>query len=111
MFKEGLKIYPLKDAANPPKMNFGNMSTKAFNTIHANNFEFYEELNHVIQREPVDMIEPQLRGLFASIGIQIGGIGGLAPSRRSDLARFGLRAMVAGNLAAFMSATLAGMIL
>jgi len=48
---------------------------------------------------------------FASIGIQIGGIGGLAPSRRSDLARFGLRAMVAGNLAAFMSATLAGMIL
>jgi CNT family concentrative nucleoside transporter len=48
---------------------------------------------------------------FSSIGIQIGGIGGLAPSRRSDLARFGLRAMVAGNLAAFMSATLAGMIL
>ena len=48
---------------------------------------------------------------FASIGIQIGGIGGLAPSRRSDLARFGLRAMIAGNLAAFMSATLAGMIL
>jgi CNT family concentrative nucleoside transporter len=48
---------------------------------------------------------------FASIGIQIGGIGGLAPSRRGDLARFGLRAMVAGNLAAFMSATLAGMIL
>lgn len=46
-----------------------------------------------------------------SIGIQIGGIGGLAPSRRADLARFGLRAMVAGNLAAFMSATLAGMLL
>ena len=48
---------------------------------------------------------------FASIGIQIGGIGGLAPSRRADLARFGVRAMVAGNLAAFMSATLAGMLL
>jgi CNT family concentrative nucleoside transporter len=48
---------------------------------------------------------------FASIGIQIGGIGGLAPSRRADLARFGLRAMIAGNLAAFLSATLAGMIL
>jgi CNT family concentrative nucleoside transporter len=48
---------------------------------------------------------------FPSIGIQIGGIGGLAPSRRGDLARFGIRAMVAGNLAAFMSATLAGMIL
>jgi CNT family concentrative nucleoside transporter len=48
---------------------------------------------------------------FASIGIQIGGIGGIAPSRRADLARFGVRAMLAGNLAAFMSATLAGMIL
>jgi CNT family concentrative nucleoside transporter len=48
---------------------------------------------------------------FPSIGIQIGGIGGLAPARRGDLARFGLRAMLAGNLAAFMSATLAGMLL
>jgi CNT family concentrative nucleoside transporter len=48
---------------------------------------------------------------FSSIGIQIGGIGGLAPGRRSDLARLGLRAMLAGNLAAFMSATLAGMLL
>jgi concentrative nucleoside transporter, CNT family len=46
-----------------------------------------------------------------SIGIQIGGIGGLAPARRGELARFGLRAMIAGNLAAFMSATLAGMLL
>ena len=48
---------------------------------------------------------------FSSIGIQIGGIGGLAPSRRSDIARFGLRAMLAGNLAAFLSATLAGMMM
>jgi CNT family concentrative nucleoside transporter len=48
---------------------------------------------------------------FSSIGIQIGGIGGLAPNRRSDIARFGLRAMLAGNLAAFMSATLAGILM
>jgi CNT family concentrative nucleoside transporter len=48
---------------------------------------------------------------FSSIGIQIGGIGGLAPERRSEIARFGLRAMVAGNLAAFMSASWAGMLL
>jgi CNT family concentrative nucleoside transporter len=47
---------------------------------------------------------------FASIGIQIGGIGGLAPSRRADLSRLGLRAMIAGNLAAFMSASIAGML-
>jgi len=47
---------------------------------------------------------------FSSIAIQIGGIGGIAPSRRSDLARLGLRAMVAGTLAAFMTATVAGML-
>jgi CNT family concentrative nucleoside transporter len=47
---------------------------------------------------------------FSSIAIQIGGIGGIAPSRRSDLARIGLRAMVAGSLAAFMTATIAGIL-
>ena len=47
---------------------------------------------------------------FSSIAIQIGGIGGLAPERRSEIARFGLRAMIAGNLAAFTSASLAGML-
>ncbi len=45
---------------------------------------------------------------FGSIAIQIGGIGGIAPSRRSDLARLGLRAMIAGSIAAFMTATIAG---
>jgi CNT family concentrative nucleoside transporter len=47
---------------------------------------------------------------FSSIAIQIGGIGGIAPTRRSDLARIGLRAMIAGTLAAFMTAAIAGMI-
>jgi CNT family concentrative nucleoside transporter len=45
---------------------------------------------------------------FASIAIQIGGIGSLVPSRRADLARYGLRAMIAGTLASFMTATIAG---
>jgi CNT family concentrative nucleoside transporter len=47
---------------------------------------------------------------FSSIAIQIGGIGGLAPDRRSDLARIGLRAMVAGTLASFLTANIAGML-
>jgi CNT family concentrative nucleoside transporter len=47
---------------------------------------------------------------FSSIAIQIGGIGGLAPERRSDLAKLGLRAMICGNLAAMLSASLAGML-
>jgi CNT family concentrative nucleoside transporter len=47
---------------------------------------------------------------FASIAIQIGGIGGLAPERRGDLARFGLRAVLGGSLATLMTATIAGVL-
>src|ERR1051326_4159806 len=48
---------------------------------------------------------------FSSIAIQIGGIGALAPNRKSDLARLGLRAVAAGSMANFMSACIAGMLL
>ena len=72
LFRTGLKVYPLAKAENPPKMEFVNASRTAFNTIHANNFEFFEELHTVIDREPIEMLDPELRGLFASIGIQKG---------------------------------------
>jgi CNT family concentrative nucleoside transporter len=48
---------------------------------------------------------------FSSIAIQIGGIGALAPTRKSDLARLGMRAVAAGSMANFMSACVAGMLL
>jgi CNT family concentrative nucleoside transporter len=48
---------------------------------------------------------------FSSIGIQIGGIAALAPERRSELAKLGLRAMFGGALASWMTATIAGMLL
>jgi len=48
---------------------------------------------------------------FSSIAIQIGGIGGIAPERKHDLARIGLRAMIAGTLACLMTATIAGFLL
>ena len=47
---------------------------------------------------------------FSSIAIQIGGIGGLAPERRHDLAKFGLRAVLGGTIATFMTATIAGVL-
>jgi hypothetical protein len=72
MWRERLKIYPLAKAAKPPAMEFINGSGKVFNTIHANTYEFFEELHTVIAREPVNMLDPELRGLFASIGIQKG---------------------------------------
>ncbi|HTA45086.1 MAG TPA: nucleoside transporter C-terminal domain-containing protein [Bryobacteraceae bacterium] len=48
---------------------------------------------------------------FSSIAIQVGGIGALAPSRKSDLARLGMRAVAAGTMANFMSACIAGMLI
>jgi hypothetical protein len=69
MFKQGIKAYPLKDKDNPPPMEFVSISENILNTIHANNHEFYEELDRVIQREPVGLFDPEIRGQMATIGI------------------------------------------
>ncbi len=67
--KENLKIYPLAQKDNPPQMEFINGSKQTFNTIHANNFHFYEEIHALIQEESMEMLDPETRGLLASIGI------------------------------------------
>lgn len=72
MFRTGLKIYPLSKAENPPKMKFVSTVGKEFNTIHANNYKFYEELYEIVQREPASMWDTELLGLFSAIGIQKG---------------------------------------
>ena len=71
-FKEGFHCYPLAQAENPPEQIFLNVSGKQFNTIHAIDGHYYEELNEVIQYEPADAFNPELVGLFASIGIKKG---------------------------------------
>ena len=93
------------------------LGTKMF----ANEFVAYEQLSKWIKPDSgVELAERSkiiltyaLCGFsnFASIGIQIGGLGGLAPERQSDLARLGLRAMLGGTLATLMTATIAGMLL
>jgi len=70
--KSSLKIYPLSTADNPPKMKFVSALDKSFNTIHPNNIEFFYHLDEIIQYEPMDWLDPETRGLFASIGIQKG---------------------------------------
>jgi hypothetical protein len=70
--KARARIYPLSAASNPPPPTFVNTSGVQFNTIHANDFHFYEELNTVIQHEPADAFDPEIVGLFAAIGIKNG---------------------------------------
>ena len=67
---------------------------------------------HVLGEKAVVISTYALCGFanFSSIAIQIGGIGGIAPSRRSDLAKLGLRAVLGGSLATFMTATIAGVL-
>ncbi|TYC78561.1 DUF1254 domain-containing protein [Stappia sp. BW2] len=64
-----LKVYPLKDAENPAATEFVNMSNKPFNTVFPSDFSYFENLNEVIQEEPIDAISPEVRGAIASIGI------------------------------------------
>ena len=71
-FHEGLRVYPLSQADAPPAMEFISLSEKEFNTIHANDVSFFDELDAVIQREPLGVIDPEIRGLLASIGISKG---------------------------------------
>jgi len=72
MFKKGFHCYPLAQAQDPPPQKFLDFSGKQINTIHPNNGHFYEELNAVVQYEPADAFNPELVGLFASIGIKKG---------------------------------------
>src|SRR5439155_5401508 len=77
-----------------------------------------EFIGYVSLTDPKTIIEPRSFTLatyalcgfanFSSIAIQVGGIGSLAPDRRSDLAQLGLRAMIGGLLASYLTATVAG---
>jgi hypothetical protein len=67
--KAGLRVYPLAQAANPPATQFIDLSGKTMNTVHANNIEFYEEINQIVQEEPAGAYGPDMTGLFASIGM------------------------------------------
>jgi hypothetical protein len=69
---DNVKVYPLSKFADKPEMKWVSGSGKAFNTIHPNNSLFYDHLNEIIQYEPLEMLDAETRGLFASIGIQKG---------------------------------------
>ncbi len=88
--------------------------------IVVNEFVAYLQLSGIAVGEGVGQISAHTKLIltyalcgfanFSSIAIQIGGIGGLAPDRRADLARLGLLAVLGGTLATFMTATIAGVL-
>lgn len=70
--KKTVKVYPLGKDASASKVTFVNGSGKEMNTIHANNFSFYDEINQVVQEEPTSAMDSETLGAFASIGIEKG---------------------------------------
>jgi len=86
-----------------------------------NEFLAYDQLGQWLQEDSAVKLSDRTQSImiyalsgfsnFGAIGIQIGGIGGIAPDRRSDLARLGLRAMFGGALACCMTACVAGMLI
>lgn len=87
----------------------------------ANEFIAYEQLGQMIEQQSASTISERtirimtyaLCGFanFGAIGIQVGGIGGLAPERKNELARLGLRAMLGGTIACLMTGAIAGLLL
>ncbi len=69
-FKEHLKIYPLKESERPPPNQFVDISGRAFDTLPPTDFAFFEALDAVVQEEPRESQDPDVLGLFASIGIE-----------------------------------------
>ncbi|WP_367345969.1 DUF1254 domain-containing protein [Stenotrophomonas bentonitica] len=67
--KAGLRVYPLSASAQPPATRFINLSGKVMNTIHANNIDFYDEINEIVQEEPAGAYGPDMTGLMAAIGM------------------------------------------
>ena len=69
MSQDNLKVYPLKSASNPPATEFVNITGKSYNTIAPSDYSYFEILNTIIQREPIEALGSEARGTLAAIGI------------------------------------------
>lgn len=115
----GWLFAPLAFIMGVPWQDAGTIGTLLGQKTIVNEFVAYANLSEIIKPGGVEISERSkviityaLCGFsnLSSIAIQVGGIGGIAPSRRGDLARLGIRAVIAGSLACFMTATIAGML-
>ncbi|MGM0589128.1 MAG: NupC/NupG family nucleoside CNT transporter [Bacteroidota bacterium] len=113
----GWLISPIAFVVGVPWEDAVNMGSLLGTKIVLNEFVAYLKLSdmvtaNLLTTKTVTMATFALCGFanFSSIAIQIGGIGGLAPGRKSELAEFGLKAVLAGTLANLMTATIAGML-
>jgi len=68
--RRGFRAYPLARAANPPAMDFVDISGAAFNMVFASDASFFDLVATVVREEPLEAVDPEIRGLLAAIGIR-----------------------------------------
>ncbi|MEV6058621.1 DUF1254 domain-containing protein [Nocardia asteroides] len=66
------RVYRLAEAADPPALTFLNLADKIFNTVHANDASFFDEVDEIVQEEPAEALDPERAGQLAAVGIQHG---------------------------------------
>jgi CNT family concentrative nucleoside transporter len=104
-------------AMGVPSQDVGAVATLLGQKLTINEFVAFSNLtNHtvpIISEKGMLIVSIAICGFanFSSVGMQIGGIGELAPERRKDLAKLGLRALLCGTLASYLSATIAGILM
>lgn len=109
-------FYPFAWAMGVPKEDIASAATLLGQKITINEFIAFKNLTSgevpVISEKGLLIITTAICGFanFASVGMQIGGIGALAPERRKDLAKLGFKALLCGTLASYLSASIAGII-
>lgn len=110
-------FYPMAWAMGVPSQDVANVATLLGQKLTINEFVAFKSLTDhaipIVTEKGLLIVSFAICGFanFSSVGMQIGGIGELAPSRRADLARLGLKALFCGTLASYLSATIAGIIM
>ncbi|MBA3664542.1 MAG: NupC/NupG family nucleoside CNT transporter [Bacteroidetes bacterium] len=113
----GKLFYPMAWAMGVPSEDVQQVATLMGQKLTINEFVAFDTMTHHLAKplseKGLIIASFAICGFanFSSVGMQIGGIGALAPERRADLAKLGLRALVSGTLASYLSATIAGMLL
>ncbi|NCX95853.1 MAG: NupC/NupG family nucleoside CNT transporter [Chitinophagia bacterium] len=113
----GKLFYPLAWLMGVPDKDLGSVATLLGQKLTVNEFYAYKNLTGhkvpVITEKGLTIVTFAVCGFanFSSVGMQIGGIGELAPERRKDLAELGMKALLCGTLASYLSATIAGMVM
>ena len=113
----GKLFYPLAWCMGVPEVDVQQVATIMGQKLSINEFVAFDTLTHKLaaplSEKGLIITSFAICGFanFSSVGMQIGGIGALAPERRADLAKLGIRALISGTLASYLSATIAGMLL